>query len=78
MKDYKEINNFILVSFSEMPRFYVKMHLKSAPQKLNFLMAKAMSKRCTLDCNCKYPKATLFSIKAILCENTNIVFSNNC
>ena len=62
----------------EMSRFHAKMRLKSAPQKLNFLMAKAMSKRCTLDCNCKYPKATLFSIKAILCENTNIVFSNNC
>ena len=34
----------------EMSRF----HAKSAPQKLNFLMAKAISKSCTLDCTlCK-------------------------
>ena len=39
----------------EMPRFHVKMHLKSAPQKINFLMAKAISKHCTLDCSRKYP-----------------------
>ena len=39
----------------KMPRFHAKMHLKSAPQKLNFLMAKAISKRCTLDCSCKCP-----------------------
>ena len=37
----------------EMPRFHAKMRLKSAPQKLNFLMAKAISKSCTLDCSCK-------------------------
>ena len=35
----------------EMPRFHAKMHLKSAPQKLNFLMEKAMSKHFTLDCS---------------------------
>ena len=39
----------------EMPCFHAKMHLKSAPQKLNFLMTKAMSKTCTLDCSCKCP-----------------------
>ena len=39
----------------EMPRFHAKMRLKSAPQKLNFLMAKAISKSCTLDCSCKCP-----------------------
>ena len=39
----------------EMPRFHAKIHLKSAPQKLSFLMAKAMSKSCTLDCSCKCP-----------------------
>ena len=33
----------------EMPRFHAKME-KSAPQKLNFLMAKAISKSCTLQC----------------------------
>ena len=37
----------------EMACFYTKMRLKSAPQKLNFLMAKATSKSCTLDCSCK-------------------------
>ena len=36
----------------EMPRFHSKMRLKSAPQKLNFLMAKPISKRCILDCSC--------------------------
>ena len=35
----------------EMSCFHAKMRLKSAPQKLNFLMAKAISKRCTLDCS---------------------------
>ena len=44
-------SNYIL----EMPSFYAIMRLKSAPQKLNFLMAKTISKRCTLDCSCKCP-----------------------
>ena len=39
----------------EIPRFHAKIRLKSAPQKLNFLMAKATSKSCTLDCSCKCP-----------------------
>ena len=39
----------------EMPRSHAKMRLKSAPQKLNFLMDKATSKSCTLDCSYKYP-----------------------
>ena len=39
----------------EMPRFHAKIRLKSAPQKLNFLMAIAISKPCTQDCRCKYP-----------------------
>ena len=47
----------------EMPRFHTKMRLKSAPQKINFLMAKAISKRCTLDCSYKYPCTLLFSHK---------------
>ena len=37
----------------EMSCFHAKMRLKSAPQKLNFLMAKTMSKSCTLGCSCK-------------------------
>ena len=45
----------------KMPRFHAKMRLKSAPQKQNFLMAKAMSKSCTLDCSYKYPCALLHS-----------------
>ena len=39
----------------EIPCFHAKMHLKSAPQKPNFLMAKAISKSCTLGCSCKCP-----------------------
>ena len=39
----------------EMSRFHAKMRLKSAPQKLKFLMEKAMSKSCKLDCSCKCP-----------------------
>ena len=38
-----------------MSRFYAEMCLKSAPQKLNPLIAKAISKSCTLDCSCKCP-----------------------
>ena len=44
-------NNCLL----EMYLSHAKMHLKSAPQKLNFLIAKAISKISTPDCNCKYP-----------------------
>ena len=47
-------NNFILrTTFWEMPRSHANMHLKSTPQKLNFVMAKAISKSYTLDCSCK-------------------------
>ena len=38
---------------SEMSSFHAKMHLKSAQQKLNFLMEKAISKSRTLGCSCK-------------------------
>ena len=64
---------------SEMRRSHAKMSLKSAPQKLNFSMAKDISKSYTLDCSCTYAlahsridtysNAASFSIKAILCEN---------
>ena len=50
MKDYKEKNNFKLRT-----TFWKIMRLKSAPQKLNFLMTKAISKSYTLDCSCKCP-----------------------
>ena len=39
----------------EMYPFYVKMRLKRALQKLNFLVAKAISLSCALDCSCKCP-----------------------
>ena len=39
----------------KMPHSHAKMRLKSAPQKLNFVMAKPISKRCTVDCSCKCP-----------------------
>ena len=45
----------------EMSRFHAKMRLKSAPQKLNFLMAKAISKSYTLDYSCKCPFTFLHS-----------------
>ena len=68
----------------EMPCFHAKMRLKSTPQKLDFLMAKAISRGCTLDCSCKCrsrivtrSNAASFSIRTILCENTNIPFSKN-
>ena len=37
----------------EMYRSNAKMRLKSAPQKLNFIIAKAISKSYTLDCRYK-------------------------
>ena len=40
----------------EMPCFNGKMRLKNAPQNPNFIIAKAISKRYTLDCNCKCPE----------------------
>ena len=39
----------------EMSRFRSKMRLKSAPQKLNFVTAKAKSESYTPDCRCKWP-----------------------
>ena len=42
----------------KMPCSHAKMRLKSAPQKLNFLMAKDISKCYTLDCSC-----TLMSLR---------------
>ena len=64
VKDYKERNNFILsttfgnASFPCQNAFdCTKMPLiaKIAPQKLKFVMVKAISKSYMLDCNCKFP-----------------------
>ena len=63
-----------------------QFHLKSAPQKLNFIMAKAISKIYTLDCSCKclarfrivtHCNTVSFSIETALCETKNILFSKN-
>ena len=53
VKDYKERNNFILRT--TLSCSYAKMRLKNASQKLNFAMAKAISKSYPLDCSCKCP-----------------------
>ena len=54
-----------------------KMRMKSAPEKLNFVMAKAKWKSYTLDCNHKWTfthsYAASFSLKVVLSE-TNIIF----
>ena len=39
---------------SEIPYPYAKIRLSSAPQKLNFVMAKAISESNTPDCSCKF------------------------
>ena len=67
----------------EMPRSHAKMRLKSEPQKLNFVMTKAISKSYTLACSCKrsrivtHSNTTSLSIKTTLCETNNILFSKN-
>ena len=50
-KEQFHTKNYLL----KMPRFHAKMRLKSPPQKLNFLMEKAASKSCTLDCSYRCP-----------------------
>ena len=42
-------DNYLL----ETPCSHDKMRLKSTPQKLNFVMANAISKSLALDCSCK-------------------------
>ena len=67
----------------EMPRSYAKMHLKSGPQKLNFITAKAISKCYTLIVAANvlarsrivtHNNTASFSIKTTLYETTNILF----
>ena len=45
----------------KMPRSHAKMRLKSAPQKLSFLMAKTILKSSTLNysrkCPCTFPRS---------------------
>ena len=49
-KEQFHSKNYLL----EMPRSHAKMCFKSAPQKLNLVMAKAIPKSYTRDCSCKY------------------------
>ena len=76
-KDYKERNNFTLRTTFSYSSFSGKMCLKSAAQKLNFVMSKAISKSYTLDCCYNalarsrivtHGNAAFFLIKTILCE----------
>ena len=60
MKEYKERNNFVLkTTFRKCPVPNAKIHLKSAPQKLEFVMEKAISKSytpgCSSKCLCTFP-----------------------
>ena len=49
MKDDKERNYFSLKNHVwKVPPSHAKMHLESAPQKVNFLMAKSIQKSYTL------------------------------
>ena len=45
----------------DIPRSHAKIRLKSAQQKLNFVMAKVISKSYTLDCGCKCSCTFLYS-----------------
>ena len=57
MNDYKERDNFILrATFWKCFVAIAKMRLKSALQKLNFVIAKAISECYTLDCVCFFYK----------------------
>ena len=70
MKNYKERSNFIpRTTFFEMPISHAKMCLKSASKKLNFVKAKAESRMVTNS------TAASITIKTILCEPNNILFS---
>ena len=65
----------------EMTRCHAKMHFKSVPQRLDFVMAKAISNIYTLDCSCKCPcmvahsNTASFLIKTTLYETNNFLFS---
>ena len=57
----------------EMPRSYANMCLKSAPQKLNFVMTQSRSKIYTLDCSCKW----LLALSHIVMHSLYVVFYKN-
>ena len=49
VKERFHFKNYLL----EMPHSHAKMHLKTATQRLNFVMEKAISRSYTLECSCK-------------------------
>ena len=53
-----------------MPRSYANIGLKSAPQKLNFVMTQSRSKIYTLDCSCKW----LLALSHIVMHSLYVVF----
>ena len=69
-----------------MSRSHAKVLLKSAPQKLNFVMAKLYQKVLhqivatnpfARSHKVTHSQVALFLIKTILCETSNILFSRN-
>ena len=65
MKYYMARNNFVLKS--TLTPSHAKMHLKSAPEKLNFLMARF--------CIVTQSYVASFSRKNVLCETNNMFYS---
>ena len=69
----------------EVPLSHTKMRLKSAPQKVNFSMAKSMQKNyalnCSPKCSCTFPHIVThcytasFFRKNILSETNNIFYN---
>ena len=57
VKDYKERNNFILSTTFKNASFAYQNKFEKCPQKLEFVMVRAISKSYTLDCSCKSPCA---------------------
>ena len=50
MKKKNSKNDILEMTCSE-----TKMRFKRTPEKVNLVMGKTISKRCTLDCSCKCP-----------------------
>ena len=85
MKDYKERNNFILRT-TLLP---CQSDFQKCTTKTEFCDDKSYIKIYTLDCSCKcyctFPRSRIvthsstasFSIKATLCESSNILFRKN-
>ena len=57
---------------------HAKMRLKSAPQKLNFVIEKAISKIYTLHCNCKYLCTFPHSYSLVVHKNHCMWNSQHC